>query len=152
MKKELPIEGTLRISNNLFFKEVKEFLTSGKDVLFTVNGNSMRPFLSHGDKVLLSPATNKDLTFGKIILAKSKFGFVLHRLVWKNSKAIWLAGDNNLVQLEKIEIEDILGFVKFAEIEGKKVNVLSFTHLFLSGLWFFLRPLRLGIYKIKRFF
>jgi signal peptidase len=143
------LEGTLRVANNIFFKEVKEILSSGKDVLFTINGNSMRPFLSHGDKVLISPHNINDLTLGKIILAKSKFGYVLHRLVWKKKNTVWLAGDNNLVQIEKIAINDILGYVKYAESDGKKNNVQSFRHITLSMFWFILRPLRLFIYKIK---
>ena len=152
MQKTQTIQGTLRVANNPFFKEVKEILTSGNDVLFAINGNSMRPFLSNGDKVLISPAAEKDLTYGKIVLANSRFGYVLHRLVWKNETTIWLAGDNNLVQIEKINKKDILGFVKYADIDGKRINVLSFAHIFLSGLWFLLRPLRLLIFKLKRFF
>jgi signal peptidase len=143
------LEGTLRVGNNIFFKEVKEILSSGKDVLFTINGNSMRPFLSHGDKVLISPHNYNDLKIGKIILAKSKFGYVLHRLVWKNNTKIWLVGDNNLVQIEEIEIKDILGFVKYAESNKERINVQSFVHITLSMLWFIIRPLRLFIYKIK---
>jgi|SRR5690606_18436883 len=141
--------GTLRVANNIFFKEVKEILSSGKDVLFTINGNSMRPFLSHGDKVLISPHNFSDLKIGDIILATSKFGYVLHRLIWKNKSKIWLVGDNNLVQIEEIEKSDILGFVKYAESNNKRINVQSFTHITLSIFWFILRPLRLFVYKIK---
>jgi len=143
------LEGTLRVANNVFFTEVKEILSSGKDVLFTINGNSMRPFLSHGDKVLITPHNFNDLKIGDIILAKSKFGYVLHRLIWKNKSKIYLVGDNNLVQIEEIEKNDILGIVKYAESNNKRINVQSFLHITLSILWFIFRPLRLMVYKIK---
>lgn len=140
----------LKMSNDIFFKEVKDLLSTGNDVLITIHGNSMRPFLSHLDKVLISPATSKDLSLGKVILAKYTKGYVLHRLVWKSKTKIWLAGDNNLVQLEEINKSDILGYVKYADIQGKKVDIHSFWKLLLAAIWFFLRPLRLLIFKIKK--
>lgn len=145
-------ENVLRVANNIFFKEVKEYLAEDKDVLFTINGNSMRPFLAHGDKVLITPAHKRDFTYGRIILAKSAFGYVLHRLVWKNKDKVWLAGDNNLVQLEEVKREDILGTVKYAVISGQRVKVHRFSQLFLALGWFLLRPFRLILFKLKRIF
>lgn len=152
MRNESQEREVLKVANNIFFKEVKELLSSGKDVLITINGNSMRPFLSHLDKVLISPVKPKDLTFGKVILAKYTKGYVLHRLVWKSTDKIWLAGDNNLVQLEEIHKNDILGYVKYADINGKQVDIHSFWRLVLAGMWFLLRPLRLLVFKLKRLF
>ncbi|MCA5004127.1 S24/S26 family peptidase [Sphingobacterium bovistauri] len=143
-------EGTLLVKNNVFFKEVKTLLDIGNDVSFRIKGNSMLPFLSNGNKVLIRRATKEDLKYGKIILAKSDFGYVLHRLVWKNSRWIWLAGDNNLVQLEKIDIKNILGYVVSAESEDKKIDVDSYSHKFFSFIWFILRPIRLVIHYITK--
>ena len=150
MHKPQTTVGTILIPNNTFFKEVREILCEGKDVLFTINGNSMYPFLSHGDKVLLSTAREVDLTYGKIILANSNYGYVLHRLVWKNSKTIWLAGDNNLIQIERIDKEQVLGYVKYALVDGKEVNVRNTKFVLFSLLWFLLRPFRLIIYWLKK--
>jgi len=152
MEKVLDSDGKLLIANNIFFKEVKEYLAGGKEVLFTINGNSMRPFLAHGDKVLISPFQYKHLSYGKIILAKSAYGYVLHRLVWKNKSKIWLAGDNNLVQLEEVKKDEILGAVKYAVIDGEHVDVHSFGRLFLAMIWFLIRPLRLVLFKFKKLF
>lgn len=140
------------VANNIFFKEVKELLSLGDDVLITINGNSMRPFLSHLDKVLISPVKPGHLSLGKVILARYHKGYVLHRLVWKSTDKIWLAGDNNLIQIEEIYKEDILGYVKYAYIKGEKVDIHSFWRLLLAGLWFLLRPLRLVVFKFKRLF
>lgn len=145
-------ERILRVANDVFFKEVKVYLTEGKDVLFTINGRSMQPFLAHGEKVLITPAQDKDFTYGKIILAKSAYGYVLHRLVWKNKNKIWLAGDNNLVQLEEVNKEDVLGAVKYALINEKPVDVHSFSQLLLALIWFLLRPFRLALFKLRRIF
>ena len=152
MQKSSTEKGTIRIANKIFFKEVIELLSSGNDVLFTINGNSMRPFLSHGDKVLISPINEKNITFGKIILANSNYGYVLHRLVWRSEKYIWLTGDNNLIQVEKIDKTHIIGYVKYAENDGYKIDVNSFVQLFFAFTWFFLRPFRLLIFKLKRIF
>lgn len=140
------------VANNIFFNRVKELLSLGNDVLITINGNSMRPFLSHLDKVLISPVKPGDLSLGKVILARYPKGYVLHRLVWKSTDKIWLAGDNNLIQIEEINKEDILGYVKYAYIKGEKVDIHNFWRLLLAGLWFLLRPLRLVVFKFKRLF
>ncbi|WP_159634919.1 S24/S26 family peptidase [Sphingobacterium composti Ten et al. 2007 non Yoo et al. 2007] len=140
----------LRVANDVFFQEVKKHLIEGKEVLFTIKGNSMQPFLSNGDKIIITPADERDFTFGKIILANSAYGYVLHRLVWRFKTNIWLAGDNNLVQLEKVNKRDVLGVVKYALIDNKRINVHSLGRLTLSFIWFLLRPLRLIWFKLRR--
>lgn len=142
----------LIIANNIFFKEVNEYLTKGKDVLFTINGNSMLPFLAHGDKVIICPINKQNFTYGRILLAKSEYGYVLHRLVWKNNKNLWLAGDNNLVQLEKISREDVLGTVRFTVIKETYNDVHTYPKIILAFIWFFLRPFRLAVFKLKKIF
>lgn len=142
----------LIIANNIFFKEVNEYLTKGKDVLFTINGNSMLPFLAHGDKVIICPIHKHGFTYGRILLAKSEYGYVLHRLVWKNRKNIWLAGDNNLVQLEKISRKDVLGTVKYKVIKEMNSDVHTFPKIILAFIWFFLRPFRLAVFMLKKIF
>lgn len=140
------------IENDIFFQEVQVFLASGKDVMFHIKGNSMLPFLSHGDKVLLSAITADDLKLGRIVLARSDWGYVLHRLVWKRGNYVWLAGDNNLVQVEKVERTNILGYVKYAEGVKGKVDVNSNGQVFMGICWFLLRPLRWLIFKIRKIF
>lgn len=152
MQNKQDSDNVLRVANNIFFKEVKQYLSEGKEVLFTINGNSMRPFLTHGDKVLIYPLQSRDLSYGKIILAKSSYGYVLHRLVWKNKDKIWLAGDNNLVQLEEVNKEDVLGAVKYAVVDGNNVDVHSFWQLFMALIWFLIRPIRLALFKFKKIF
>lgn len=142
----------LIIPNDIFFKEVNDILNKKEDVWISVSGNSMRPFLSHQDKVLLSYPSSEKLTFGKIILAKYARGYVLHRLLWKNKDTIWLVGDNNLIQTEKINKGNILGYVKYAEINGKHININSASNIFLAAIWFLLRPLRLLYSKIRTLF
>ena len=142
----------LIIANNIFFKEVNEYLTKGKDVLFTINGNSMFPFLAHGDKVIICPINKQNFTYGRILLARSEYGYVLHRLVWKNKNNIWLAGDNNLVQLEKISREDVLGTVRFRVVKEMNNDVHTYPKIILAFIWFFLRPFRLAVFKLKKIF
>ena len=143
---------TLTVANNAFFKEVKDILKNGNDVMFKINGNSMLPFLSHGDNVVVGKVTDKDLTLGKVMLGYSKFGYVLHRLVWKSGDKIWLAGDNNLIQIEYLEKNNVFGYVKFVEIDGVKKDINTRKNLLLGLFWFCLRPFRWIIYKFKKIF
>ena len=144
-------QGTLVLPNEVFFLEVKEILSSGKDVLFTINGNSMRPFMSHGDRVLISPVKGSKLKLGQVVLANSQFGYVLHRLVWKTKSSLWLAGDNNLLQIEKVKHADVLGYGKYILAGEKKIIINSTSQTSLGLLWFLLRPLRLVVFKFRKF-
>jgi len=142
----------LIMPNEVFFQEVESFLNKGHDVLIKVQGRSMMPFLSHGDKVLITKMSGRGVwKIGRIVLGKSNVGYVLHRLVWHNKKYIWLAGDNNLVQLEKLAKTDVLGYAKYAETKNGRVAVDSLWSTFGGVIWFLLRPLRWIKYKISKF-
>jgi signal peptidase I len=130
------------ISNDLFFQEVKELLGEGKKVSLYVQGDSMRPFLKNGDKVLLTSASSRRIKKGAIILARSSMGIVLHRVIQVNEDSYLLAGDAHSKQVEKASVADVIGIVVGAHRYGKEIHLDSSYKRFLSFLWGVLRPFR----------
>lgn len=131
--------GRLQWGNKSFFDLVKQRLDMGDDVLIPVKGKSMQPFLYEGDEVLLRRIMPADLRIGAIVLVEWRSTFVLHRLVRKDKGMLYLAGDNNLVQLEDVAETAMLGLLVEARREGKPLPITSAWSYFLGLTWYHLR-------------
>ena len=101
------------LPNQEFFQCVEQMLQQGKEVEIAVKGQSMRPFLKHGEKVIVAPLTHHTLLKrGMIILARTADGTVMmHRIFRISGEQIVMKGDGNLYQTEPIQRNDILGIV-----------------------------------------
>jgi len=131
-----------KVDNRSFFNTVQGLLALGNKVKFRVLGNSMLPFLREGDEVLVKGITERDVKIGNIVLAEWRKSYVLHRIVQHRNGYIWLAGDHNLVQLERV-CQDQLIAVLVAVCRGhQQVPFQSFTYRLGGMLWYFFRPVR----------
>lgn len=138
MSKTLP----KTIKNDLFFEQVKEFINAGKEVVFSVRGSSMSPFLKERDLITVKPLTKMTLKIGHIVLAYFKNGYILHRIIHLDKYHVFLAGDANLAQIEKIERKEIIGFLSEATRNDKQIPLYTRRVLFLANVWYHIRPLR----------
>lgn len=136
------------IPNEVFFEEVIKHLNLGKSVVFHVSGNSMLPFLKHGEKILLCPLKSDSPTVGEIILSRSSYGIVLHRVVRIKNGKIWLAGDGNLAQHEIVEKDQLLGVMTAVIRNGKNVYLDTKSKKILGLFWYYLRPFRIVFSKL----
>ncbi|GGH32108.1 hypothetical protein FAZ19_23040 [Sphingobacterium alkalisoli] len=132
----------LTVANSVFFDQVKEYLDGGKKVTIPVAGGSMRPFLRQGDKVVIKAIEPADMKLGRILLAYTPQGYVLHRLVRKTAKEVWLAGDANLQQLERIPKTALWAVVIEAYRGDKRKNPYALPTMLAAWLWYGARPLR----------
>ena len=140
--------------NALFVSEIVKLLNEGKtEVIFTINGRSMRPFIEHKrDSVVLSKANN--IKEGDVVLAKSiEKGFVVHRLVKidRKSKVCVLRGDGNLDMehcFEKDVLAKAVAFVR--KKKRQRVGVDSFQWKAYSWLWTHLLPVRRYLLALHR--
>lgn len=138
----------LEVANILFFKEVESILRKNQKVIFRLKGGSMRPFLQDGDTVRITPVIFDTLRRGDIILARTIFGVLLHRVVSIRKDGFCLAGDANR-RLEQVARENIIGILDAAWREGRELNINSSSMRILAFLWYGLRPFRghlLGLY------
>jgi radical SAM protein with 4Fe4S-binding SPASM domain len=96
--------------------------------LLRVHGNSMRPLITEGDKVLVKPVLKEKTRIGDIVC----FGkpVTCHRVVWKwkrdGEMAVWEKGDNSVMG-SKIAARDIHGIV-CAIIKPKRTMEISRFH------------------------
>lgn len=121
---------------------MKDYLAVGKSVSFLVRGGSMSPFLKDGDKVLLAPYRETDLRVGRIILASVSGVYFLHRIIKVDKDIIHLAGDANLVQVETVYRQDIVGQVYKAYRKERELYIHSDVMIFCARIWFYSRSLR----------
>ncbi|MBE8712349.1 S24/S26 family peptidase [Sphingobacterium hungaricum] len=147
---EISSKKKITLANNLFFEELKVYLDKGQRVTIRVAGNSMNPFLKHGDRVVLKPIENADLKLGRIVLADTEQGYILHRIVKIMDDEIWLAGDANLQQIERLKKEEVWAIVAEAFNDKGKIDVHSFLTINAAFIWYWARPVRRLLNWIKK--
>lgn len=147
---EISSKKKITLANNVFFEEIKSYLGKGQRVTIRVAGSSMSPFLQHGDRVVLKPIGNNDFKLGRIVLADTEKGYILHRIVKMTNNEIWLAGDANLQQIEKVKRDEVLAIVAEAFGDKGKINVHSFVFINAAFVWYWARPVRRLINWIKK--
>ncbi len=131
------------IPNDLFFEQVIACLEEGKNVKMNVQGNSMFPFICHGDKIILSPIDNPSkLAIGDVVLAKSDHGTLLHRIVEIEQDLIILAGDRNPKQKEKAVRNQVFGITKDICRGDSSFDISSPRYMSFWKVWSLLRPIR----------
>lgn len=142
------------IDNDLFFEHVRQMLDNNKAVKIPVTGTSMLPFMHPGDDVILKKALKTDLICGRIVLAIWNKAYILHRIVWKEQEGdrMKLAGDNNLVQTEHIDLSDILAVVTTAYRGEKRINIDSPLQVCAGLVWYRLRFLRRIYNKMNKIY
>jgi rhamnosyl/mannosyltransferase len=139
-------EKNVVVPNDLYFKEVKRLLETGKRVLIQVRGKSMRPFLQDGDTVELIPATDRSVRWGTIVLAHlDDYGVILHRVIRRKKEKVWLRGDAHSRSKEVTSVQEVWAYTETAFRKGKKRNLLSFRRKCAVACWYLLTPLR-GIF------
>ncbi|PRD46958.1 S24 family peptidase [Sphingobacterium haloxyli] len=140
----------LRVENEDFFNIVRQRLDAGDRVRIPVVGKSMEPFLLERDQVLLQTANMAEIAVGDIVLARWGQKYMLHRVVRKKAESAWLAGDNNLVQLEQIAGEDIIALLVEASRDGRRLLVSRPFSKMLGMCWYYLRLPRRVVVAIRR--
>lgn len=127
-------------AGNYFKTKVFE-KSSDRLIKMTVSGNSMWPFLRHGQEISVRKISrNDDVRIGDIVVIGVRNFFLIHRILFKRkmkNRRSWeyfTKGDRRLVADGWIEENNIYGIVKV----GARNNVLSFFAIVYSTGLFFL--------------
>ena len=125
------------IPNDIFFTWIESDILDGKSVQFMVKGNSMIPLLRNGrDKVMLSPCRKDELKPMDVILFKYREKYVLHRIIKREGKHLYIQGDGAFVAKEECSLDDVVGKVEaIIRPSGKMISVNSWKWRFPSVLW-----------------
>lgn len=140
----------IQIENKTYFTLVEQRLDAGEQVWIPVRGGSMLPFLRERDEVLLQPAGMKEVGVGDIVLARWEGRHVVHRVVRKKVDELWLAGDHNLVQIEKVRPAEVLAVLIDARRNKRRLPVATRLYTTLGMCWYALRLPRRIVVAVKR--
>ena len=139
----------ITINNQSFFEGLEDLIAQGKSVQFRLKGRSMQPFILDGCKITVAPIKFEDATMGDVVLARWRTGWILHRVLFKNKNYLFLVGDGNLAQIEKVNKDDLIAILTTYEGKDGIAYKVTTTSKFLSAGWFAFRPFRRLFHKLK---
>lgn len=129
-----------------------EALNNGKEVIFTVTGNSMMPMLRHRrDKVCLVKPQEQPLKKYDIPLFLRRDGkYILHRIVARKPEGYVITGDNQTILEYPVSHSQVIGVVKGFWRNGKYVSCGDIGYRAYCRVWVFLYLVRWIFLKGKR--
>src|SRR5579864_8484590 len=113
-----------RAGSKLFEKVVRELLEQGLCVRFQARGASMSPAIRDGEIVTVTPVIVGKLRKDDVVLAKSNYGFRLHRIVLADhARDVFITrGDCGQENDAALTGAQILGVARAKEVRvGRKV-------------------------------
>lgn len=143
-------QSDLTVSGRNVFPVIEAMLQEGKNVKFTVSGNSMWPLIAHNrDSVLLSPCDNVKLKKGEIILFRSSIGhYVLHRISSVKKSGYITTGDGNLHRDAFVPMSNVIAKVTAVYRKGKTINCEKWTWKLTFRIWMALFPIRRHLFRL----
>ena len=137
------------ISTQQLIPFMQELLSQGKNVSFTVTGNSMAPFLvGLRDSAVVCPVKSP-LKKGDIVFYRRRNGdYVMHRIYRIKNDKYYTVGDAQTEVEGPLDEEQIFGVINEEIRKGKKVkNGDPLWNLF-KFIWLALRPVRRSILRL----
>jgi len=137
------------LDNKRFFTGLEELIAQGKLVQFHLKGQSMEPFIRDGRKIALAPVRFVQIALGDVVLARWKGKWILHRVIFKTQEYLYLAGDGNLSQIERVRKEDLIARLSTYQCKNGRQRKISRAHKLFALGWFFIRPIRILFHKLR---
>ncbi|MDD4372055.1 MAG: S26 family signal peptidase [Anaerostipes sp.] len=134
----------MRVSLEDLVLLAKEQLSMGREVSFTITGNSMWPFLCHRrDKVVLESINKNKIKKGDIILFQvSEGNYVLHRITKKIGDLYITTGDGNTWRDGVVSPNQVVARVSMMVRKGKKIRCDNIWWRMIIRLWMAAFPIR----------
>ena len=133
------------IPANIFFGNIEQMISEGKDVEVRCFGGSMNPYLrGDGSEVLVvSPFSPEELTPGTIVAFCYHGKYLCHRIIRCNGEKLLIQGDGLIKEQEQVLDSDIIGIVRtIIRRNGKPVSTQSKVARLYWRCWSFLFPIR----------
>ncbi len=129
------------------------FLEMGKEIKFTIVGNSMYPlFCNQRDKAIVAKC--KKVKKRDVILYRREDGsYILHRVVGKGKLGYKLCGDDQVAIEYPVKKENVIAVMTSFERKGKQYSTNCLWYRMYSFLWCLfigLRPFKFKIIKKLR--
>ncbi len=141
---------TISLSMTDICPVITECINRGSEVILTVTGNSMRPYISHRrDCVVLVKTDGLKLKKGQIPLYKREDGhYVLHRIVKVEKDGTYTMLGDAQTELEYgIKPSQIVALSKAFIRKEKRHEVTSAGYWLYTVIWMALLPIRPFCFK-----
>lgn len=153
---------TITKDKAMMMEEVRQLISEGHTVSFTVKGNSMNPFMVHmRDKITLGPWKDCDIKSGTVaLILDTRSNHVIHRIISRGYKTnpatgekvetVTLLGDGNIKQTETATLDNVIGIMYSLERKGRIWKPDDFGWRAYSLIWKILTPVRrwpLGLWR-----
>ena len=111
------------------------FLEMGKEIKFTIVGNSMYPlFCNQRDKAIVAKC--KKVKKRDVILYRREDGsYILHRVVGKGKLGYKLCGDDQVAIEYPVKKENVIAVMTSFERKGKQYSTKCLWYRMYSFLW-----------------
>ena len=134
----------MKKSTQELMPEVGRLIREGKTVVLPVRGNSMRPFIQHGNNCVELHPLPPVLRKGDVVLARTSKGYyVLHRVTAISPDLLTLEGDGNIGLRETCRPSDVLARAeRVIDAHTERHSLLDRRARIKWKMWYILRPLR----------
>lgn len=130
---------------------IKEQVDEGKQVMLTISGNSMLPFMIDQETILTLEAIKRPLKRKDIVFYQNNHGqYLLHRILHAPKNNLIIRGDA-LQKKEVLARNQMIAMVTSFKQGNKVTNVGSFWYRFKVSIWLVLAPIRPLLMKIIRY-
>ncbi len=140
------------LPNHILGRQAEELIGEGQTVKMRFTGASMLPYLRPGaDTVLLAPAGGRELKAGMVVFFRYNDHYIVHRIVKRRGDELYIQGDGNLTQYEKIATDEVIAVVEgVIRPGGRETSPLSACARAYWAAWLALRPIRKYILAVYR--
>lgn len=133
------------IPTDIFFGNIEQMISEGKDVEVRCFGGSMNPYLrgDGSEVIVVSPFSPEELTPGAIVAFCYQGKYICHRILRCNGEKLLIRGDGLMKEQEQVLVSDIIGIVRtIIRRNGKPVSTQSKVARLYWRCWSFLFPVR----------
>lgn len=132
---------------------IAQCIENGSEVILTVTGNSMSPFLrDRRDQVVLVRADSEALNVNDVPLYVRRNGkYVLHRIVAVNDGVYTMLGDAQVITEPGIESDQIVAVAKAFIRKNVRVECDSAKYKRYVAFWNSMLPVRRLYFKTRSF-
>ena len=138
----------MSLENSTYNILLSDLLRKGSTVKIAVRGMSMFPFLHTGDVVLVKPAEDSDLKFGRLVVFCSGKNWVVHRLIGQNRAKglVYTRGDGLVWRDKPVPRANVVGVVTGIEHSRWKLARLAIGRW--SPLWAAMAPVTGPLFRL----
>ncbi len=128
---------------------MQEVFSVGGRVRLQVEGDSMRPWLRHGeDHVILASPHVRIWGRGDVVLTVDDRGrYVMHRVFRRRPGGVWLLGDAQTGAEGPWRDDQVIALVERVERWGRELDMTALVARLFAWGWLVCRPFRPGLLR-----